>query len=121
MTRTEAIQAFGEALRLGGTPEQRRRWTACIARLSADTSQQRVRAAYRQLAAEPGAWVALARLRAELPDMPRDEQDAALTAIARGAGGALAPESNQKTLTQHDRAAAAWHGGQWKHLLSIQS
>lgn len=31
----------------------------------------------------------------------------------------LVPESNQKSLTEHQRRTALWMGNQWKHLISI--
>lgn len=127
MTRTEAIAQLEAAIRLaavgGATEQQVRRWQACIARLSgqpAATPEQQVRGAIAALAAEPGEWVSLTRLRAAVPHLTRDEQDAALKAIMRSPGGNLVPENNQKTLTDADWAAAMWIGGQWKHLVCIQ-
>lgn len=80
----------------------------------------RIRAAYAALVAEPGGWVGLRRLREALADIPRDTLDDALRALARTDGVDLVPEDNQKTLTAADRAASIRHGGQDKHLFSIE-
>ena len=58
-------------------------------------------------------------LRAQLRDVPRAELDRALLMLSRSADAAIAPESNQKTLTPADRAASIRIGGQDKHLLAI--
>ncbi|WP_460748852.1 hypothetical protein [Myceligenerans cantabricum] len=79
----------------------------------------RVRAAYAALAAEPGAWVSLTRLRHEVADVPRGDLDAALLRMVREPEVRLNPEFNQKTLTPADRAAALRTGGEDVHLLSV--
>jgi hypothetical protein len=79
----------------------------------------RLRTAYAQLAAEPNAWVALARLRPLFHDVPRVDLDAALRQLSRADDASIAPEENQKTLTAADHAAAIRLGHQDKHLLSI--
>ncbi|MFD6259939.1 hypothetical protein ACWIF8_17640 [Micromonospora chalcea] len=79
----------------------------------------RVVSAYRALADEPGAWVSLRRLRPFLADVPRDDVDEALRRLSRSEGVTIAPESNQKTLTEADVAAALRLGGQENHLLAI--
>lgn len=79
----------------------------------------RLRNAYAALAAEPGAWVALARLRPFFGDVPKAEVDEALRGLSRAADVNLVPENNQKSLTDADRAAAIHLGGQDKHLLAI--
>ncbi len=79
----------------------------------------RLRNAYVALAAEPRAWVALARLRPFFGDVPRVEVDAALRGLSQAPDVNLAPEENQKSLTEADRAAAIYLGGQDKHLLAI--
>lgn len=81
--------------------------------------EARVVAAYRALADEPGAWVSLRRLRPFFADLPRDDLDAALRQLSRSEGVTIAPESNQKTLTEADTAAALRLGGQENHLLAI--
>jgi hypothetical protein len=79
----------------------------------------RLRNAYSALATEPGAWVALSRLRPFFGDISREELDEALRRLSRQANAYIVPENNQKALTDADRAAALHIGGQDKHLLSI--
>ncbi|GGO61321.1 hypothetical protein [Nonomuraea cavernae] len=81
--------------------------------------EARVRAAYAELAAEPGAWVSLTRLRPLLGDAPRQRVDETLVRMERLADVNLVPESNQKALTAQDREAAVIIGDQDKHLLWI--
>ncbi|GGT23551.1 hypothetical protein ACFFV7_28885 [Nonomuraea spiralis] len=81
--------------------------------------ESRVRAAYAELAAEPGAWVSLTPLRRLLPGVPKAEVDEALVLMERLPDVNLVPESNQKTLTPEDREAAVIIGEQDKHLLWI--
>ena len=80
---------------------------------------QRIRDAYAALAVEPGVWVSLARLRPLLADVPRGDLDEALEELIAAPDANIVPESNQKTLTAADRAAAVRIGGQEKHLLAI--
>lgn len=79
----------------------------------------RVVSAYRALADAPGAWVSLRRLRPFFADVPREDLDESLRRLSRTDGVAIAPESNQKTLTGADIAAALRLGGQDNHLLAI--
>lgn len=79
----------------------------------------RLRNAYAVLAAEPGAWVALARLRPFFGDVPKADVDEALRELSRATDVHLVPENNQKSLTDADRAAEVHLGGQEKHLLAI--
>jgi hypothetical protein len=81
--------------------------------------EARLRNAYLALATGPGSWVALARLRPFFGDVPRAEVDDALRRLTQTPDVNLAPEDNQKTLTEADRAAAIHLGGQDKHLLAI--
>lgn len=85
------------------------------------TVDERVLGAYQELAADPGAWVGLAELRAALPEVPRTEFDDALRRLAELPQVYLTPEVNQKTLTEADREAAVRLGGEDKHLLSVES
>ncbi|MEV6243757.1 hypothetical protein [Lentzea sp. NPDC051838] len=79
----------------------------------------RVRAAYAKLAPESGAWVGLAALRGALNGESRDDVDQALHRLNRAADVHVIPESNQKVLTQEDRAAAIRIGGEDRHLIAI--
>lgn len=87
----------------------------------APRAEEALRAAYARLADRPGGWVGLARLRGEVPDLPRKEVDAALISLYQQPGVSLIPEENQKTLTEADRAAAVRIGDQNKHLIAIES
>jgi hypothetical protein len=84
------------------------------------TVEDRIRAAYRELAREPGAWVGLARLRSVLADLPVDEVDRELVRMNRLPDVHLNPEMNQKALSNDDRAAAVVVGDTPNHLLSIE-
>jgi hypothetical protein len=79
----------------------------------------RIRAAYDQLAAEPGIWVSIPRLRSLLGQTPRADVDNALRRMILMPDVNIAPESNQKTLSVQDREAAVTIGDQDNHLLWI--
>lgn len=79
----------------------------------------RIRAAYAALAAEPGSWVSLTRLRHAVADIPRADLDAVLLRLVLEPEVRLNPEFNQKTLTAADRAAALHTGGEDVHLISV--
>ncbi|WP_307797023.1 hypothetical protein [Williamsia soli] len=81
----------------------------------------RIVEAYRSLAAKPGAWVSLRRLRPALGDVERDVLDDALRSLYTRPGITLIPEENQKSLTPEDRAAAVSIGGQNKHLIYVET
>jgi hypothetical protein len=87
----------------------------------ADGTEDRLRAAYTRLAARPGGWVSLLRLREEVPDVARATVDAALISLYQQPGVSLIPEENQKVLTPADRTAAVTIGDQHKHLIAIES
>ncbi|MEV8637577.1 hypothetical protein AB0395_38635 [Streptosporangium sp. NPDC051023] len=86
-----------------------------------DELTERIRAAYTELAAEPGAWVSLARLRPLLGDAERTEVDRTLKGMIHLPDVSIIPESNQKVLTSEGRAAAVIIGDQEKHLISIEA
>jgi hypothetical protein len=75
--------------------------------------------AYEALVSEPQGWVSLTRLRPFFGDVPRAALDEALRKLSREPEVNIAPESNQKLLTEEDTAAALHLGGQDKHLLAI--
>ena len=75
--------------------------------------------AYDALKDEPGGWVSLTRLRPFFGDVSRATMDDALRKISREPGVTVAPQSNQKVLTDADHQAALHIGGQDKHVLSI--
>jgi hypothetical protein len=76
--------------------------------------------AYRSLAAAPGQFVSLSELRLRLPGRPRPEVDAALAALYAAHRVNLIPQSDQRALSDADRAAAVRVGGEDKHLISIE-
>jgi hypothetical protein len=81
---------------------------------------EKIRSTYEELATRPGGWVALHRLRTQLPALSRSAMDDALQRLALLPTVHLVPEANQKTLTEADRAAAITIGGQDKHLLAME-
>lgn len=83
------------------------------------TLGERIRAAYAQLATEPGAWVSLRRLRPLFTDVSKADLDRALRDLLDEADVNLEPEANQKTLTAEDRRASVRIGGEDRHLLAI--
>lgn len=83
------------------------------------STEDRIRAAYRILAARPGTWVSLVDIRLWLQDLPREEQDRALRGLMRDPNVRIIPEENQKALTRGQRENAAWIGGQWKHYIGV--
>jgi hypothetical protein len=91
-------------------------------RASTAEIQNQIEDAYHELAAEPMAWVSLTRLRKKLDaKLPRAQVDDALRKLERQPNVNLVPESNQKTLTAADRAAAVHIGDQDKHLILFSS
>ncbi|MGW2222863.1 hypothetical protein ACWCSD_48385, partial [Nonomuraea sp. NPDC001684] len=88
------------------------------ARPSVPELEQQIRDAYQQMV-EPGRWLSMEDLRANLPGVDRAELDATLLRMANERKIVLVPESNQKTLTEAQRAAAVQQGGQDKHLVMV--
>jgi hypothetical protein len=81
-----------------------------------------IRAAYHTLAAQPGAYVYIARIRDALGEAHnRWEVDAALVKLDQDPDVHLIPESNQKVLTDMERDLAVNIGNQDKHLIAIFS
>ena len=77
-----------------------------------------MRAAYARLR-EPGEWASIADLRDQTPHLTRDQQDLALRRIEQMDDANVVPESNQKALSERERAAAVVIGDQPKHLVMI--
>jgi hypothetical protein len=92
--------------------------TATVTLTPADV-QARVRAAYVELAREPGDWVSLTRVRERLADVARADVDATLESMIELPDVNIVPASNQKALTGADRAAAVRIGNEDKHLIWI--
>ncbi|HEY5396126.1 MAG TPA: hypothetical protein VIL16_12090 [Trebonia sp.] len=79
-----------------------------------------IEAGYRSLAPGSGEFVSLRELRLQLPGRPRPDVDAALTTMFTTQRINLIPQSNQRALSDADRAAALRIGGEYKHLISIE-
>lgn len=82
--------------------------------------EERVRAAYRNLAGSVGGLVSLADLRDLISDLDSADVDAALRRLNRRQGVALVPEANQKMLDARARSAAVVIGDQPKHSISME-
>ncbi|MFE9917979.1 hypothetical protein ACFYPG_22740 [Micromonospora sp. NPDC005553] len=93
--------------------------TAPAAPVSAAEVEALVRAAYRDLATAPGAWVGLADVRDRLADTDRAALDAALRAMVGREDVRIIPVANTKSLTARDRAAAVRIGNEDNHALAI--
>ena len=79
--------------------------------------QDAIHSAYRKVA-KPGRWASLTDIRDELDSrIPKSRVDEALRALERRPDVNIVPESNQKTLSEKDRASAVHIGGQNKHLI----
>lgn len=84
--------------------------------------EARIRTAYRKLSSASGLpWVGLAALRAELPDVAREDVDAALQQLSRQPGIHVQAEANQQALRDADHEAAVRFGGSSRHLLKIEN
>ena len=81
--------------------------------------EQLIRTAYAALAKEPGSPVRLRLLRLRLPEVPREDVDAALMRLVLMPAVYLEPESKQRMLTAADWDAAITVGGEVRHLLTI--
>lgn len=81
-------------------------------------AEERIREVYLELSEKRQDWIRLARIRAELTDIPRDVQDAVLIAMEMTGYAFLSADSNTKMLTAEDHAAAIKLGGPL-HLLAI--
>lgn len=80
--------------------------------------EQQVLDIYQRKVRDSGStWLGMAALRQALPHVAKETLDAELRTMHRSNRWFFIPESNQKALTQDDRAAAYWSGGEWKHLL----
>jgi hypothetical protein len=81
--------------------------------------EDRIRRAYGALAGEPGDLVSLARLRDELPDIPRKSLDEALLELDGQRAIQLEPDPHRIALSDQAKAAAIPLGGEDMHLITI--
>ncbi|MEU6250322.1 hypothetical protein [Glycomyces sp. NPDC047010] len=81
---------------------------------------ERIVASYRELSGEQASWIPLAALRKHLDGEEHSEVDKSLQELLIARKIQLIPEANQKTLTDADRAAAVWVGGEYRHLIGIE-
>jgi hypothetical protein len=81
--------------------------------------EAQIRTAYWQLAEAPGDWVGLARVRDLLDGATAAEVDDALRRLERKPDVHIVPETDQRRLTQADRAAAVRIGSKENHLLKV--
>ena len=81
--------------------------------------EDRIRQAYGELAGEPGDLVSLARLRDELPDVPRGSLDEALLELDRQRAIQLEPDPHRIALSDRAKEAAIPLGGEDMHLITI--
>lgn len=86
------------------------------------TAEDKVRAAYRQLAMEAGQFVKVLDLRYRLAakGLSFTAQDEVLTAMFTAREVNLVPQANQQALTADQRATPVRVGGEDKHLISIR-
>jgi hypothetical protein len=80
---------------------------------------EQIRLAYKQFAAEPGAWVNIADIREALGSVGRDDLDAALRELEQQRDVNIVPQANEKALSERTRRAAVSIGRQQKHFLAI--
>ncbi|MCD0444120.1 hypothetical protein LO763_10840 [Glycomyces sp. A-F 0318] len=83
------------------------------------TLGERIVAAFHELTGGNPDWVPLLVLRERLDGEDRAEVDKALTELHATREAELIPESNQMSLTDADREAAIWLGGEYRHLIGI--
>lgn len=79
-----------------------------------------IRSAYHELSVKPQDWVRLAKLRPKLNGADRDEVDRTLLEMTKTGLVHLAPDSDRKTLTDVDHAAAIRVGNEDNHLVVIE-
>lgn len=82
-------------------------------------AQELIRKAYQRLATRPGDWVKLSKLRPLLGGIDRAAIDQALVALYPARDVSIEPQSDQKTLSDEDWAAAVYIGNEAKHVIAI--
>lgn len=89
--------------------------------VAAESVEDRIRATYRELAERPGDYVNLTDLRQGLNSVARSVVDEALLRLNMETGITLAPNEDQRLLTEEESAAALRVGTQDVHQLAIES
>lgn len=123
---------------LPGAPADHRRFTIQLggtvdpAAVREVEVENKIRAVYEKLRPDyrngrANHWLGLADLREALPDVSRQELDAALIRMGRGGSPAtrdsgfhLIPVANSKALKPRDRAAEVLIGGEGQHAISFE-
>ncbi|WP_306207313.1 hypothetical protein [Actinoplanes sp. RD1] len=95
-----------------------RNGAAVPARATADLDD-RIRAAYSELAKAPGEWVNLTDLRPLLDDVSKAELDQALTGMLDARDVRLEPDPLMHRVGEEERRAAVHIGGEDRHKLAI--
>ena len=88
-------------------------------RLTPAETEALIRAAYRDLAREPGNWVGLADLREKMGNLDKTSVDETLRAMVHEDDVRIIPVSNTKALKPRDRAAAVRIGDEDNHTIAI--
>jgi hypothetical protein len=86
---------------------------------AAETTEQRIHNAYRGLAAKPGDYVNLSDLRDNLPDIPKNDLDAALNQMLSGEHVQLEPDPVRWRIDDRARGAAVHIGGEDCNLIAL--
>jgi hypothetical protein len=81
--------------------------------------ENRIRAAYRDLATKPGGYVRFTQLR-ERAGVDRAEFDAALVRLGRSGDAVLTPEEDRRRITPADSEGAIRFGDMPTHFLSLE-
>jgi hypothetical protein len=128
----QARQTMQDMITLGFSLEMRelqeRRINALKAKLAASVTEEtatvtstedRIIATIRSLAAQPNDLVSLARVRAAIDDVDHAEMTRVLKAMDRARVIQLDPDPNRKALTSAAIEAAIEIGGEPKHLVSL--
>jgi len=80
---------------------------------------ERVRAAYHQVADQPGDWVDLTAIRPQLPDVAKGELDKALEKMLDAPDVRLDPEVHRHRIGKAEKEASVRIGGEDRHKLAI--
>ena len=80
---------------------------------------ERVRAAYDQVADRPGDWIDLTAIRPLLPDVAKGELDKALEKMLDAPDVRLDPEVHRHRIGKAEKEASVRIGGEDRHKLAI--